>query len=108
MVELELLIFLKAVTGDDCCGVTFPLPPLTEDARAECRLTISRFPVVMLIPAFDCPNRQYDCCGCDVGELSGFLILMEVAFPLSIPTVLCEFLWGRPAVATRGIIAIDL
>ena len=56
---LALLIFLKAVTGDDCCGVTFPLSPLTDAALAECLLIISRLPfAAALFPPFDCPNLQ--------------------------------------------------
>ena len=35
------------------------------------------------------------------------LILIDVEFPFGIPIVLCEFLCGNPAAATRGIIAID-
>ena len=57
--ELALLTFLKAITGDDCCGVTFPLSPLTDAALAECRLMISRLPFVAVLQLFfDCPNLQ--------------------------------------------------
>ena len=36
------------------------------------------------------------------------LMLIEVDMPFGIPTVLWEFLCGKPAAATRGIIATDL
>ena len=61
--ELELLIFLRPVTGDDCCGVTFPLPPLT-DALAECLLIISRFlpkDSILFILGFMCADLHIGC-----------------------------------------------
>ena len=35
-------------------------------------------------------------------------MLIDAVFPFGIPIVLCEFLCGNPAAATRGIMAIDL